>query len=121
MTTKQVTFELNQVYEKQKIKFHQAKAISIHPQGDKSRKPFVAFEYTSKENKGRTGYEEFDYLINATGPKLKFEATEGLDPAYGYSQSVCTFGHAEHAWNNLPKSIGEDGKGRKPNLGCRHR
>ncbi len=116
MTTKQVTFELNQVYEKQKIKFHQAKAISIHPQGDKSRKPFVAFEYTSKENKGRTGYEEFDYLINATGPKLKFEATEGLDPAFGYSQSVCTFGHAEHAWNNLQKVLTKMEKGENQTL-----
>jgi len=116
MTTKQVTFDLNPVYDNQKVKFHQAKAISIYPQGDKSRKPFVAFEYTSPEKKGLIGYEEYDYLINATGPKLKFEATEGLDPAYGYSQSVCTYGHAEHAWNNLQKVIAKMENGERQTL-----
>jgi len=45
---------------------------------------------------GRQGERErlsYDYLINATGPKLNFAATPGLGPE-GNSLSVCTPGHA---------------------------
>jgi hypothetical protein len=38
---------------------------------------------------------EYDYLINATGPKLNFAATPGLGPDGGFSLSVCTAAHAE--------------------------
>ena len=48
---------------------------------------------------GRGGEQErlgYDYLINATGPKLNFAATPGLGPD-GNSLSVCTPGHAQQA------------------------
>ncbi|MDZ7612747.1 MAG: hypothetical protein U5K51_02715 [Flavobacteriaceae bacterium] len=111
-----MTFLLGHVYKKQDIEFHQAKAVSIHPQGSNDRKPYVSFEYTSPEKKGEIGFKEYDYLINATGPKLKFEATEGLDPGLGNAQSVCTFGHAEHAWNNLQKVMAKMEQGIKQTL-----
>ena len=40
---------------------------------------------------------DYDYLVIATGPKLAFHEVEGLGPD-GYTQSVCTTGHAEKAW-----------------------
>jgi sulfide:quinone oxidoreductase len=53
-------------------------------------------EYTGANNSGETGTVEYDYLINCTGPKLNFGATEGLGPE-GFSASVCTAQHATEA------------------------
>lgn len=39
---------------------------------------------------------DYDYLIIATGPKLAFDEIEGLGPN-GFTQSVCTTGHAMNA------------------------
>ncbi|MDE2419669.1 MAG: NAD(P)/FAD-dependent oxidoreductase [Gammaproteobacteria bacterium] len=41
---------------------------------------------------------DYDYLIIATGPKLAFEEVLGLGPDAGYTQSICTTSHAQHAW-----------------------
>lgn len=101
MSTEQVTFDLAPVYKKSNIEFHQAKAVAIYPEGNAEHKPFVQIEYTSKNNIGEISNIEYDYLVNATGPKLKFEATEGLAPEAGNSHSVCTYNHAKHAWENL--------------------
>ena len=47
MQPEQVTFPLAPVYKKTGITFHQAKALSIHPEGDSnSSNPFVTIEYT---------------------------------------------------------------------------
>ncbi|MFA9460037.1 NAD(P)/FAD-dependent oxidoreductase [Thiohalorhabdus sp. Cl-TMA] len=40
----------------------------------------------------------YDYLVITTGPKLNFEAIEGLGPQ-GYTKSICTIDHAEEAWH----------------------
>jgi sulfide:quinone oxidoreductase len=102
MTPKQVTFELAPVYKRKNIEFHQAKAFAIHPEGNSnSDQPYVVVEYTGKERTGEKEQITYDFLVNATGPKLKFEATEGLAPEEGNCNSVCTFGHAEHTWSNL--------------------
>ncbi|MBL8139359.1 MAG: hypothetical protein JNL48_22230 [Acidobacteria bacterium] len=42
---------------------------------------------------GSYGTEAYDFLIDATGPKLNFGATPGLGPD-GHSLSVCTDAHA---------------------------
>jgi sulfide:quinone oxidoreductase len=106
MTEDQVTFDLNEIYKKTNIKFHQAKAVSIHPEGENANaSPFVKVEYT---NPSKTGIQEniyFDYLVNATGPKLNFGATEGLGPEHGHTVSVCTFGHAKEANEKLQANI----------------
>jgi sulfide:quinone oxidoreductase len=113
MTAKNVTFELAPVYKKLGITYKQAKATAIYPEGDTSHaKPFVAIEYTSAEKNGQTDSIEYDYLVNATGPKLNFAATEGLGPE-GYSQSVCTYLHAGHAWEQLQVSLDKMAKGEK--------
>lgn len=111
MKPEQVTFELKPVYDKKEIIFHQAKAVSIHPEGNNSvSKPFVTIEYTSSDKKGQTEKITYDYLINATGPKLNFDATKGLGP-HKNSLSVCTYDHAAQTAQALKQSIERMKKG----------
>ncbi len=105
MKPEQVTFELAPVYKKTGITYHQAKAISIHPEGDEAiSSPFVTIEYTSPEKAGTTEKVTYDYLINATGPKLNFNATKGLGPDKN-SYSVCTYSHADQTSKALEELI----------------
>ncbi|MBS1819323.1 MAG: NAD(P)/FAD-dependent oxidoreductase [Acidobacteria bacterium] len=105
MKPEQVTFPLAPVYQKLGIPFHQARAVSVHPDGSPERpKPFVTVEYTSPERQGQTEQLEYDFLINATGPRLNFGATKGLGPEAN-SLSVCTYGHAAHTAAALKTSI----------------
>ncbi|MDT8445760.1 MAG: FAD/NAD(P)-binding oxidoreductase [bacterium] len=98
MTPEQVTFDLAPVYKKVGIEFIQAKALSIHPDGDQELKTgFVTVERTDEAQKGQTEKVGYDFLINSTGPRLNFAATEGLGPDIGHSLSVCTAGHAAQA------------------------
>ncbi len=111
MKPEQVTFELKPVYDKKEITFHQAKAISIHPEGEQNNNaPFVMIEYTSSDKAGSREKITYDYLINATGPKLNFEATKGLGPDKN-SLSVCTYGHASQTASALKESIERMKKG----------
>ena len=105
MTEQQVTFDLAPIYDKINVDFHQARAISIHPDGsDAHLRPFVRVEYTDSAKSGQSADLDYDYLINATGPKLNFGATPGLGPE-GYTTSVCTSGHALEANAQLQKQI----------------
>jgi sulfide:quinone oxidoreductase len=111
MTAEQVTFELAPVYKKLGVEYCQAKAVSIHPEGGESGEtPYVSVEYTGSTNMGEAGTLEYDYLINATGPKLNFGATEGLGPG-GFSASVCTAQHATEANIELQELIAAMKKG----------
>ncbi len=113
MKPEQVIFKLAPVYKKLGIIQKQAKALSVHPEGDsQTSSPFVKVEYVDKENAGKIENVEYDYLINATGPKLNFAATEGLGPDK-FSNSVCTYDHAAHAWENLQVSLDKMEKGEK--------
>jgi len=113
MKPKQVKFKLKKVYDKQKIIYKQALAKNIFPEGSaETQSPFVEVEYTDGENKGQTEKVAYDFLINATGPKLNFAATEGLGPDK-YTQSVCTYSHAEHAYGELKKSFAKLETGEK--------
>jgi sulfide:quinone oxidoreductase len=106
MNTEQVTFDLAPVYKKTGIPFYQAKATAIYPEGNQENpKPFIEISYTSPERMGEKDILTYDYLINATGPRLRFDKTEGLGPDNGYTTSVCTPGHAEHAFRHLEESI----------------
>ena len=113
MKPDQVRFKLEKVYKRWNIDFKQAKALAIHQEGDgTSNTAFVAIEYTSAEKKGQTDKVEYDYLVNATGPKLNFEATEGLGPGKN-TVSICSYDHAAHAWEELEKSIAKMKNGEK--------
>ncbi len=116
MTEQQVTFELAPIYKKNGINFIQAKALSIHPEGNPSATvPYVVVEHTSKTRQGESEQITYDYLINATGPKLNFAATEGLGPDKN-SLSVCTAGHAAQTSRELDVAVERMRKGEKQTL-----
>jgi len=113
MKSDQVKFKLAPIYKKQRIEYKQALALSIHPEGNKnSKKGFVTIKYVAGENEGKEETVDYDFLINATGPKLNFDATEGLGPDK-FTNSVCTYDHASHAWENLQKSLEKMENGEK--------
>lgn len=106
MTPKQMSFPLAPIYKKLKVDFKQAKVEAFYPEGDaESDKPFVTIRYINDPEKVEK--VSYDYLVNATGPKLNFEATEGLAPGKNNCYSVCSYTHAEEAWENLEKLINE--------------
>jgi len=113
MTIDQVRFKLAPLYKRWGIDFRQAKAVSIHPEGEgEASRPFVSIEYTTEDKKGLSERIEYDYLVNATGPRLNFEATEGLGPGKN-TVSVCSYDHADHAWKKLQESLAKMEKGEK--------
>jgi sulfide:quinone oxidoreductase len=104
MKKEDVVFPLAPVYAKAGIDYRQAKAVSIHPEGNEnSDTPYITIESTKEGSAGETEELTYDYLINATGPKLNFGATPGLDA--GHTVSVCTADHAVHANEELQKTF----------------
>ena len=105
MSAEKVTFPLAPVYKKKGITFHQALAQEIHPEGDASiNSGYVKVAYTDASRNGEVANIEYDFLVNATGPKLNFAATPGLGPD-GHTVSVCTYGHATEAAKSLQEVI----------------
>ena len=82
-----VTFPLAPVYERAGIEFVQAAAREIHPEGERDDpSPYVIAEAAD----GTRSRVRYDFLINATGPALRFDKTEGLGPDGGHScRSAC--------------------------------
>jgi len=94
MKPERVTVPLAPVYERHGIEFKQASAAEIHPEGDEhDPAPYVSIEPAQPSTSGTLEKVHYDFLINATGPRLRFDKTEGLGPD-GHTLSVCT---AEHA------------------------
>jgi sulfide:quinone oxidoreductase len=120
MEVKDVTFDLAPVYKKAGITYKQAKAIAIHPEGkDSSSKPFVVVESTHSDSLGKKEEISYDYIINATGPKLNFGATPGLGEGSQLGEhtvSVCTAEHAKHASQELTKIIDKMKAGKKQKI-----
>ena len=120
MTTAQVTFPLAPIYRRKGIDFRQAKGVAIHPEGDGSGdqttgQGAVDIVYTDEARAGQSERIGYDYLINATGPKLNFAATPGLGPD-GHSWSVCTPEHAVEAAHAFDAVIGKLKAGQKQRL-----
>lgn len=116
MGTEDVTFPLDKIYKKMAIEFKQAKALSIHPEGNHdSQSPYVQIEFTDSSRQGQSEQVSYDFLINATGPKLNFSATEGLGPDH-HSYSVCTYNHAVEANKALQESIARMKKGEQQKI-----
>jgi sulfide:quinone oxidoreductase len=105
----QVTFPLAPVYERHGIEFKQAWAREIHPAGDAGQSsPYVVVERVS----GGTEEIAYDFLVNATGPRLRFDKTEGLGPD-GSSLSVCTVEHALQASAALDEAVARMRRGER--------
>ena len=113
MNIDQVRFKLQPIYDRWKIDFRQAKATAIFPEGDQTiPRPYIAIEYTGDNRRGEPDNVDYDYLVNATGPRLNFEATEGLGPTK-FSHSVCSCDHAVATWDALQKCLSKMKKGEK--------
>jgi sulfide:quinone oxidoreductase len=105
MSPDDVTFPLAPVYERAGIEFRQARAVAIHPEGtDGNPAPYVVIESTREGHVGEREEVRYDFLINATGPKLNFGATDGLGPD-GHSLSVCTETHAVQTSQALDAAV----------------
>ncbi len=116
MNVKQVRFKLKPVYDRLSIQYLQAKALAIHPEGDlEQANAFVTIQYTGTSRTGETQKVTYDYLVNATGPKLNFEATEGLGPKL-FTHSVCSADHAVDTWEALKNGIDRMKNGEKLNF-----
>jgi len=116
MKPDQVRFDLTPAYKRWGTQFKQARCMAIYPEGNSgSVKGFVRIEYTEASRKGESEDVSYDFLVNATGPKLNFEATDGLGPEK-YSESVCSFAHAENAWKSLQTCIEKMKSGQKQTL-----
>ena len=114
MTEEEVTFDLATVYGKTNVRFVQAKALSINPEGlAENKSPFVTVEHTLSAKAGEQENISYDYLVNATGPKLNFGATPGLGPEHGHTVSVCTASHALEANHKLQALIETMRSGKK--------
>jgi sulfide:quinone oxidoreductase len=126
MSKEDVIFELAPVYKKAGITYKQAKGVAIHPEGNsKKDKPYIVIEHTSEDKKGEIEELEYDYLINATGPKLNFGATPGLGDDKGvgkHTVSVCTPDHAVAANEKFKESLEKmrNGKRQKFLIGTGH-
>ncbi len=121
MTKEDVVFPLAPIYKKAGIDYRQAKAVSIHPEGkDGDDTPYITIEYTGQGKEGQTEELTYDYLVNATGPKLNFDATPGLGNGEGqmgeHTVSVCTADHAVHANEELQKIFDKAKKGERQKI-----
>lgn len=106
MASEAVTFPLAPVYRRKHIDFRQALAVTIRPDGDAGDpQPTVEVEYTHPDRVGERERIPYDFLVNATGPQLNFEATPGLGPDVGNTVSVCTPSHAVEASEHLARAI----------------
>ncbi len=104
MRPEQVTFPLKPVYQRHGIEFVHGAARAIHPEGSSDDPtPHVIVTPTGGAS-GATVKVPYDYLINATGPRLRFDRTPGLGPE-GHSHSVCTEDHAAGAARALAESV----------------
>ena len=121
MKKEDVVFPLAPVYKKAGIDYRQAKAVSINPEGkDGDDTPFITIEYTGQGKEGQSEEITYDYLVNATGPKLNFDATPGLGNGEGqmgsHTVSVCTADHAVHANEELQKIFDKAKQGKKQKI-----
>jgi sulfide:quinone oxidoreductase len=98
-------FPLKPVYDKFNIHFEHASVTSIHPDDQ-----FVKAIRHSDRSEIRLNY---DYLINATGPKLNFEGTPGLGPKHGNSYSICNVAHTIETAKKYAEMVQRMQKGEK--------
>jgi sulfide:quinone oxidoreductase len=116
MTIDQVRFKLRPLYKRWGIQYEQARATELHPDGNASGdRAYVTIEYTDPDRRGERATIDYDYLINATGPKLNFEATEGLGPGK-FTHSVCSCDHAAETWKALSECFERMKNGEKLTL-----
>jgi sulfide:quinone oxidoreductase len=105
MAAHDVVLPLAPIYARRGIDFTQARAVELHPEGSADDPaPYVVVESTLPGREGEREAIRYDFLVNATGPKLNFAATPGLGPG-GHSLSVCTETHAAETARALDEAV----------------
>jgi len=116
MKPEEVTFDLAPVYARQGIAFRLARVTELYPEGDaQDGTPFVVADSTDPSRPGERERIPYDFVVNATGPRLNFAATPGLGPGAN-STSVCTHEHAVDAARQLEASIARMRRGERQTL-----
>ena len=116
MPASKVVFPLAPIYKRKGIEFHQAFATAVFPEGTaEDPAPQVEIRSSVPSEDGRTARLRYDYLINATGPKLNFGATPGLGPD-GNSLSVCTASHATETAHEFEALVDRLAAGRRQTI-----
>lgn len=102
-----ITFAIAPVLEKKGIGFIASPVTRIDAEGNR----------LSLQNGDTVDY---DYLVITTGPKLAFDEVPGAGPG-GFSQSICSVDHAEHAWEEYQRFLSDPGPaiiGAMPGASC---
>jgi sulfide:quinone oxidoreductase len=102
-----IQVELTPAFARRGIELITTPAIAVHPRQNQ----------VELEGGARVDY---DYLVITTGPRLAFEQVPGLGPE-GYTESVCTTAHAEHAYAAYQKFLDQPGPiiiGAAPGASC---
>ncbi|KOR28028.1 sulfide:quinone reductase, partial [Achromatium sp. WMS2] len=107
MQVKRTQVSIKPVYKRNGIQLIQGLATEVHPD-----ERYIIVDPRDGESKEPIRVE-YDYLINATGPHLNFEATPGLGPENGYTHSICTPDHAVQTAKRYLELVEELKKGRK--------
>ncbi|HTP27067.1 MAG TPA: FAD-dependent oxidoreductase [Anaeromyxobacteraceae bacterium] len=115
MKPEQVVFELGPVYAQHGIEFRQARAVELWPAGGAADASAHVIVESTGRDAGTRSAVPYDYLVNATGPRLNFAATPGLGPEAN-SLSVCTSDHAAQASRALQETIQRMKKGERQTL-----
>ena len=98
-------FPLEPVYNKLNVNFLHGSVESIHPDDQY----VIAVRHVDKSEIKL----EYDYLVNATGPKLNFEGTKGLGPKEGNTFSICNVAHTIESSKKYAEMIERMQKGEK--------
>lgn len=106
MEPEKTYFELAPIYEKRGIIFKNGAAEEIHPD---SADQYVVVKY----NDGSSEKVKYDFLVNATGPKLNYGGTPGLGPEGGFSESICSLPHAVRTRDSYLESVKRMKEGKK--------
>jgi sulfide:quinone oxidoreductase len=91
----QVRVDLRKPFARKRIELLDSAATRIEPE---QRRVSLA--------DGRT--VDYDFLVIATGPELAFDEVPGLGPE-GYTTSVCTTAHAQHAFAEFERLVENPG------------
>lgn len=103
MAPEDTFFKLAPVYHKQGIRFTHSAAEEINVEAQSVKlKSSEVFQY--------------DFLINATGPYLNFEGTEGMDISTGNTHSICTVSHAMETKNKYLAIVDKMREGEKQTI-----
>ncbi|HUY40436.1 MAG TPA: FAD-dependent oxidoreductase [Candidatus Dormibacteraeota bacterium] len=113
MREEEVVFSLAPVYERLGIAYVDGRATTVNLDAQT-----VTVQTPTAENRAI----RYDFLLNATGPYLNFEATPGLGPSAGTTASVCSVEHAVDARKKYLEIVKDlkSGKHRRLVVGVGH-